>query len=265
MDKDNVGVVTTGWEDITNFECAIRHGHDLALRQGLRGVPDPRDRAAAASLPARRSRSRTRSTARASARTRSPTLPVPGPFKFESVTPQAELRLARNDNYENPRTGKPANLDSVVFKWYGDPDAMIAGFRNGEIDIAFDLPGLRHPEGPGPRRPGRGDPGPRCTSSSARTGRRPTPSTPRSNTGGCSRNAGGPGPRHRLPVPLTRRSAQAIRYAIDKNEINTRLLGGNAQVANTNISPSAWFYADQTPATFDPDEGQADPRRRRLD
>ena len=45
---------------------------------------------------------------------------------------------------------------------------------------------------------------------------------------------------------------QALSYAIDKNEINTRLLGGNVQVANTAISPSAWFYADQTPATFDP-------------
>ena len=66
-------------------------------------------------------------------------LPVSGPFKFESVTPQAELRLARNDNYANPRTGKPANLDSIIFKWYGDPDAMIAGFRADEIDIAFDL------------------------------------------------------------------------------------------------------------------------------
>ena len=26
-----------------------------------------------------------------------------------------------------------------MFKWYGDPDAMIAGFRNSEIDVAFDL------------------------------------------------------------------------------------------------------------------------------
>ena len=66
-------------------------------------------------------------------------MPVPGPFKYESVTPQAELRLAKNDQYTNPRTGKPANLDGIVFKWYGDPDAMIAGFRNNEIDVAFDL------------------------------------------------------------------------------------------------------------------------------
>ena len=49
---------------------------------------------------------------------------------------------------------------------------------------------------------------------------------------------------------------QAIAYAIDKNEINTRLLGGTAQVANTNISPGAWFYADQPPATYDPEKAK---------
>ena len=50
---------------------------------------------------------------------------------------------------------------------------------------------------------------------------------------------------------------QALSYAIDKNEINTRLLGGTVQVANTNISPGAWFFADQTPATFDPEKAKS--------
>ena len=36
-----------------------------------------------------------------------------GAFKFESVTPQQELRLARNDNYTSPWTGKPAHLDNL--------------------------------------------------------------------------------------------------------------------------------------------------------
>ena len=44
---------------------------------------------------------------------------------------------------------------------------------------------------------------------------------------------------------------QAVAYAIDKNEINNRLLGGTVQVANTLVTPDAWFFADQTPATFD--------------
>ena len=55
---------------------------------------------------------------------------------------------------------------------------------------------------------------------------------------------------------------EAVAFAIDKNEINSRLLGGTVQVANTNISPGAWFFADQTPATFDPAQGAVDPRGR---
>ena len=39
----------------------------------------------------------------------------------------------------NPQTGAPASLDRIVFKWYGDPDAMIAGFRGGEADVMFGL------------------------------------------------------------------------------------------------------------------------------
>jgi peptide/nickel transport system substrate-binding protein len=49
---------------------------------------------------------------------------------------------------------------------------------------------------------------------------------------------------------------EAVAFAIDKNEINARLLGGTVQVANTNISPGAWFFADQTPATFDPEKAK---------
>ena len=35
---------------------------------------------------------------------------------------------------------------------------------------------------------------------------------------------------------------EALKYAIDKDAINQRLLGGNAALAYTNVSPSAWFY-----------------------
>ena len=234
----------------------VRHGHGLALRQGLRGLHHP----AVAPLP-RHYLSKIPVKDQVNGAGFRPdeiaNLPVPGPFKFESVTPQAELRLAKNDNYANPRTGKPANLDSVVFKWYGDPDAMIAGFRNGEIDVAFDLARTatcrRSRTSATRSRRSR----PSCTSSSARTGRpdRSTPTTTTPNTGGCSRNAAVQDRGTGCPTadPAIR---QAIAYAIDKNEINTRLLGGNAQVANTNISPAAWFYADQTPATFDPEKAK---------
>ena len=57
-------------------------------------------------LPRRRDRRRCRSR---------------GPFKYESVTPAAELRLAQaTTNYTSPKTASRPHLDSLVFKWYGD-------------------------------------------------------------------------------------------------------------------------------------------------
>ena len=69
--------------------------------------------------------------------------------------------------------------------------------------------------------------------------------------GGCSRNPAVADRGTGCPMadPAMR---QAVSYAIDKNEINTKLLGGQAAVANTNIAPQAWYFADEPPATFDP-------------
>jgi peptide/nickel transport system substrate-binding protein len=251
MDPGNVGVTLAGFNDITAIDCPSDTKmvwHFKNIYEGyitLMTAPLPRHYLEKIPIKDQVNGAGFRPDEIAK-------MPVPGPFKYESVTPAAELRLAKNDDYQNPRTGKPADLDAIVFKWYGDPDAMIAGFRAGEIDVAFDLQDsdipkvqdlgdqvaaipallyefLRPNWSPGPFKTDGANP----------------------NTGGCSRNAAVQDRGTGCPTadPAIR---QAIAYAIDKNEINTRLLGGNTQVANTNISPSAWFYADQTPATFDP-------------
>lgn len=252
LDKDN-NAIKAGWEDIKNFECASDTDmvwHFSKIYEGyltLATAPLPRhylkDIAIADQIKGK-----------GFSVEEIAKLPVSGPFKFESVTPQAELRLVRNDNYSNPRTGKPANLDSVVFKWYGDPDAMIAGFRGGEIDVAFDLADSDLPKVQ--------DLGDQVAAIPALLYEFLRPNwSPKADynesikNGGCSRNAAVQDRGSECPAsdPAIR---QAIAYAIDKNEINTRLLGGNAQVANTNISPAAWFYADQTPATYDPEQAK---------
>ncbi len=258
MDPDNVGVVLAGFEDITDIECPTNTDmiwHFDKVYEGYVslfgfGVP-PLPRHALSKIPVA-----DQVNGAGFRPDEIANLPVSGPFKFESVTPQAELRMVRNDNFANARTGKPANLDSIVFKWYGDPDAMIAGYRNNEIDVAFDLQDsdlpkvqdlgnqvaaipallyefLRPNWSPGPF---------------SETGDHP-------NTGGCSRNPAVQDRGTGCPTadPAIR---QAIAYAIDKDEINTRLLGGNATVANTNTSPPAWFYKDTAGTTFDPDKAK---------
>ncbi len=249
LDKNNTGVVTAGWEDISKFDCPSDTDmvwHFSKVFEGyLTLAVAPLPRHYLKDIPIADQVKGKGFSVNDIAK-----MPVPGPFKFESVTPQAELRLVRNDQYQNPRTGKPANLDSVVFKWYGDPDAMIAGFRAGEIDLAFDLQDSDIPKVQ--------DLGDQVAAIPALLYEflRPnwSPNTDydaSKKNGGCSRNpaVADRGPGCPASDPAIR---QAISYAIDKNEINTRLLGGNAQVANTNISPAAWFYADQQPATFDP-------------
>ena len=250
MDPTNVGVVLSGWEDITAIDCPsdtdmIMHFKNVFSGYMNLGTPLPRHYLS--TIPVADQVKGVGWGVNDIAK-----MPVSGPFKYESVTPQAEVRLARNENFVSRETGKAANLDGIIFKWYGDPDAMIAGYRAGEIDVAFDLQDsdlpkvqdlgeqvaaipallyefLRPNWSPGPFKTDGANP----------------------NTGGCSRNpaVADRGPGCPTADPAIR---EAIAYAIDKDEINTRLMGGNAQVANSSVSPSAWFYAENPAATFDP-------------
>ena len=207
-----------------------------------------------------RSRSPTRSRARASGRTRSPRCPSSGAFKFESVTPGAELRLATNPNYTSWKTGKPAHLDTLVFKWYGDPDAMIAGFRNGEVDIATDLQDSDMPKVQ--------DLGDQVSSIQSLTYEflRPNWSDidavdTTQGVGGCSKNPAVTDRGNGCPMadPAMR---EAVAYAVDKNEINAaparRARPGREHVRQ----PAGLVLRRPDAGHVRPREGQADPRGR---
>jgi peptide/nickel transport system substrate-binding protein len=179
-----------------------------------------------------------------------PTMPVSGAFKYQSVTPGSELRLVKNPEYTSWKTGKPAHLDNLIFKWYTDADAMIAGYKGGEVDLATDLQDSDLVKVQ--------DLGNQVSAIPAFTYEHlnlnwSDKEDDATKTGGCSHNAAvspsvrGPG------CPMADAAFRsALTYAINKDEINTRVLGGSVQIANTNVTPNAWFYADQPPATFDP-------------
>jgi peptide/nickel transport system substrate-binding protein len=256
LDKDNVGVITTGYSDISNFECKsdtemiwhfknIYEGYITLF--GAATPPLPRHYLEKIPIKDQVNGAGFRATEVTK-------LPVSGAFKFESVTPQQELRLAKNPNYKSPATGKPTHLDNLIFKWYGDADLMIAGYKAGEVDMATDLQDSDIPKVQ--------DLGDQVSAIPAllyeflRPNWSAGPFDAKKKTGGCSRNQAVQDRGTGCPMsdPAMR---QALAYAIDKNEINTRLLGGTVQVANTNISPGAWFFADQTPATFDPEKAKS--------
>jgi peptide/nickel transport system substrate-binding protein len=243
LDPDNVGVVLSGYEDIETFDCPSDTEMVLHYRNIYEGyittqvAPLPRHYLEPIPVADQVTGAGFRPDEVAN-------LPVSGAFKFESVTPAAELRLAKNPNYTSWKTGKAAHLDTLIFKWYGDADLMIAGFKAGEIDVATDLQDSDLPKVE--------DLGEQVSAIPALTYEflRPNWSTEE-----CSLNASVTDRGDGCPMadPAMR---EAVAYAIDKNEINSRLLGGTVQVANTAITPSAWFYADQQPATFDPAQAE---------
>lgn len=164
-----------------------------------------------------------------------PNVPVSGPFKFASATPGSELRLARNEYYTSALTGKAALLDEIVFKWYASAETMIAGFRAGEIDIATDLndadiasvADLGFYEDGG------------AVSAIASTTYEFL--RPNHSATSCSKNPAVADRGTGCPTadPAVRK---AIAQAVNKAEINERLLGGNAEIAATNISPVAYYF-----------------------
>ena len=252
LDPDNVGVLTTGFTDISDFECVSDTEivlHFETIYEGyitLITAPLPRHYLEQIPMADQTNGAGFRAGEVAD-------LPTSGAFKFESVTPQQELRLAKNENYTSPITGNAPHLDNLIFKWYGDRDLMIAGFKAGEIDFATDLQDSDLPKV--------ADLGDQVSAIPAllyeflRPNWSEGPFDPATKTGGCSRNPVVQDRGEGCPMadPAMR---EAVAFAVDKNEINNRLLGGTVQVANTSISPGAWFFADQTPATFDPEQAK---------
>ena len=159
--------------------------------------------------------------------------PVSGPFKFQSATPGQELRLVRNDQWKN-KDGRSAYLDSVIFKWYKDADAMIAGFKGGEHDVDTDLN-----DADVPKIKDQGlDTQSLALDSLTYEFLRPNWSADTCSPRVTDRGKG---------CPVADAAIRtAIKFAIDKNAINTQLLGGNAALAETNVSPNAWFYVAPT-------------------
>ena len=174
---------------------------------------------------------------RASGPTRSPRCPSSGAFKFESVTPGAELRLARNDNYtscEDRQAGPPRLAHVQVVRRPGRDDRRLPQRRGRHRDRPPGLATCPRSRTWATRsarsrsltyeflRPNWSDVDAFDTDTRASAAARKNPAV-------ADRGTGCP-----MADPAMR---EAVAYAIDKNEINTRLLGGLAQVANTFVSP----------------------------
>jgi peptide/nickel transport system substrate-binding protein len=239
MDKDNTGLYAgrSGYEDVKTFECTDPQTivlHFSKIYEGYIAMyPVPLPKAYMSKFTTKDDVAHKGMGAKDM-----PNVPVSGPFKYKSVTSGTEIRLVRNDNYTNPWDQKPANLDTLIFKWYGDADAMIAGYKGGEFDIANDLN-----DADLPKIVDQGDQVKQLDSLTYEFLR------PNWNPDTCSPKITDRGKGCPVSDPAIR---EAIRWAVNKDEINTRLLGGAAALGFTNVSPNAWFYSDPPTYTFDP-------------
>jgi peptide/nickel transport system substrate-binding protein len=167
-------------------------------------------------------------------------VPTSGPFKFESRTEGVETVMVKNPNWKNPYTGKPANLDSIKYVVCGDPDTCIAKFRNGELDIVTDLDQNAY-------------------ASTVDLGKQQRAEAvftyeffrPNHSATDCSINAAILAERHGGCPASDPAIRKAIAQATDKASILHRILGDAGQIANSSVTPLAWFYKDQGAPKFD--------------
>jgi peptide/nickel transport system substrate-binding protein len=246
MDKDTTGLYAgrSGYEDVTKFECTdpqtivLHFGKVYEGYLGMYPVPLPKhymSKFTAKDIVAHKGLTAADM----------PNVPVSGPFKYKSVTPGQEIDLVRNDNYANGIDQKPASLDELIFKWYGDADAMIAGYKSGDFDIGFDLN-----DADLPKIVDQGDQVKQLDSLTYEFLR------PNWNPTNCSKNSAVQDRGKGCPMsdPAMR---EAVRWAVNKDEINSRLLGGAAATGFTNVSPNAWFYSDPPTYTIDPEKAKS--------
>ncbi len=238
MSPDNTGLYggTSGYEDITKIDCpspteVVMHFKNIYFDY-LVLFPAVLQAAYIDSIPVK-----DQVAGKGWAATDMPKVPVSGPFKYDTITPGQELRLAKNPNWKNPLTGESAYLDAVVWKWYGDADAMIAGYKAGEVDAIGDLA-----DGDLPKVQDLGD---QVHPLDALQYEFLRPNWGKNNAKGATSPMADPAVR------------KALALATNKDEINSRLLGGNATIAWTNVSPFAWYYSEPTKTPFNLDEANA--------
>ncbi|MEA2519774.1 MAG: peptide/nickel transport system substrate-binding protein, partial [Chloroflexota bacterium] len=243
-DPQNVGVSQGGFENIKAFECASATDMTWHFDRVYAGyltlltAPLPRHYLAAIPMSDQTAGAGFRAAELAK-------IPVSGPFMFESATPGGELRMVRNANYAGPASGKPAHLGRLTWRWFADAKSLIAGYRNGDVDVAT---GLRDVD----------------AASAANLAKQVStiPSLayellrPNWSPTTCSTSVAvaGRGPGCPISDPAIRR---AVQLTISRNDLNERLYGGALEVTDGNVPRTSWFFAGPPALVFDPAKARA--------
>ena len=116
----------------------LRHRLRDPLQPALRGLPRAVQRGPARSTTSRRVPVADAVTRSSTRWVTSPRASTAGPTSRSRSSADAQITFAPNPNWETI-SGHAPYLDQVIFKYYGDAAAMIAGYRAGETDFAMEL------------------------------------------------------------------------------------------------------------------------------
>jgi peptide/nickel transport system substrate-binding protein len=222
MDKDQSGLTggTIGWEDITSIDgagtasCVMHYGK---VFEGYLTLVDPLLPAHYIStVPVKDAVKKLYSFDNVTAGVYS------GPYIPTQLKTDAQITYAPNPNWQTIG-GHAPYLDKLIFKYYGEQDAQIAGFKAGESDIAFNMD-----QGTLPKVQ---DLGNQVTVLDALSYE-----LNQLNNASLTRKFGA------ADVPTIK---QAIRLAYDKSQITDRIMGGTVKPSNTPYSPLLYYYKEE--------------------
>ncbi len=229
MDKAQTGLAggTTGWEDITSVDtstdtnCVVTFSK---VYEGYLGLFSPLFPAAyLATVPV------AKATTDLYPLTNLKSGVYSGPYIPTDYKADAQLNYVANPNYLTIHPEAKLGFPGMIFKYYGDPDAMKAGFAAGEYDLAMDMNHSDIPSLQGKDKVLVND-GTTYEQLSI-------------NNKSLTEKFGA--------ADLTT-IKQAIALAIDKKQITDRVLGGTVAPVSNPVSPLYWYNTSVPDQPFDP-------------
>ncbi len=157
-----------------------------------------------------------------------------GPYIPTAYKADAQLNYTVNPNYATIHPEAKLGFPGMIFKFYGDSDAMKAGFDAGEYDLGMDLSNSDIPSVQGKN------------NVLVKDGTTYEQLSINNKTLTAKFGAAD-------LVTIK----QAIALAINKSDITGRVLGGTVDPISNPISPQYWYYKDEPALAYDPAKANA--------
>lgn len=242
MDPTNVGLVggTSGWANIggidggTGSNCVVHYnkipaGQTTAVYEGYLTQITPLPGAYLKSISVADAATKLYPMDNLSSGVYS------GPYIPTQAKADAQITLVANPKWATI-SGHAPYLDSVIWKYYGDPNSEIAGYKAGEIDVAEDLNNGQIP---------------------ALTGIDTAQQVIKDSLTYELNAYNNPRLQSEYGSDWTT-IIKAVKMATDRQQIAAGPLGGNVTVGSNYISPLTWYYKQEPdPQPANPTAAQA--------